>query len=56
MVLLQLRTDNLNNLILAKFDSIYDRAFIQFSNINNVIYYAGLSNNFIILIIPEIMV
>lgn len=45
MVLLQLRTDNLNNLILAKFDSIYDRAFIQFSNINNVIYYAGLSNN-----------
>jgi len=45
MVLLHLRTDNIQNLILAKFDSIYDRAYIQFSNINNFIYYAGLSNN-----------
>jgi len=45
MVLLHLKTDNLDNLILAKFDSIYDRAYIQFSNINNFIYYAGLSNN-----------
>lgn len=45
MVLLQLRTDNLDNLILAKFDTIYDKAYIQFSNINNFIYYAGLSNN-----------
>jgi len=45
MVLLHLKTDNLDNLILAKFDSIYDKAYIQFSNLNNFIYYAGLSNN-----------
>lgn len=45
MVLLHLKTDNTNNLVLAKFDSIYDDAYIQFSNINNSIYYAGLSKN-----------
>lgn len=45
MVLLHFRTDNLANLILAKFDSIYDEAYIQFSNVNKFIYYAGLSNN-----------
>ena len=45
MVLLHLRTDNTNNLVLAKFDSIYDDAYIQFSNINNSVYYAGLSKD-----------
>lgn len=53
MVLLQLRTDNLQNLVLAKFDSIYDRAYIQFSNVNNFIYYAGLSNNSIKIYSPN---
>jgi len=45
MVLLQLRTDNLSNTTLAKFDSIYDNAYIQFSNINNFLYLSGISNN-----------
>ena len=33
-----MRTDNITNTTLAKFDSIYDNAYIQFSNINNNIY------------------
>jgi len=45
MVLLHMKTDNALNTTLAKFDSIYDNAFIQFSNINNNIYLSGIANN-----------
>lgn len=45
MVLLHLRTDNSDNYILSKFDSLYDSSYIQFSNINNNVYLQGLSNN-----------
>jgi len=46
MVLLHLKTDNVDNIALAKFDTIYNQAYIQFSNItNNQSLYAGLSNN-----------
>jgi hypothetical protein len=45
MVLLHLRTDNPTNTTLAKFDSIYEDSFIQFSNINNNLYYSGITNN-----------
>ena len=40
-----MRTDNITNTTLAKFDSIYDNAYIQFSNINNNIYLSGIANN-----------
>ena len=46
MVLLHLKTDNIDNIALAKFDTIYNQAYIQFSNItNNQTLFAGLSNN-----------
>jgi len=46
MVLLHLKTDSVDNIALAKFDTIYNQAYIQFSNIsNNQTLYAGLSNN-----------
>ncbi len=45
MVLLHLRTDNTDNFILSKFDSLYDSSYIQFSNAYNNIYLQGLSNN-----------
>jgi len=45
MVLLHFRTDNSNNEILAKFDSLYKGSYIQFSNIDGNIYLGGLSNN-----------
>ena len=46
MVLLHLKTDNVDNIALAKFDTIYNQAYIQFSNLtNNQTLYAGLSNN-----------
>ena len=46
MVLLHLKTDNVDNIALAKFDTFYNQAYIQFSNItNNQALYAGLSNN-----------
>jgi len=38
MVLLHLKTDNALNTTLAKFDSLYQDSFIQYSNINNNIY------------------
>jgi hypothetical protein len=45
MVLLHFRTDNSNNEIMAKFDSLYQGAYIQYSNIGGNIYLGGLSNN-----------
>ena len=45
MVLLHLRTANANNNILAKFDSLYETSYVQFSNIDGNIYLGGLSNN-----------
>jgi len=45
MVLLQMRTDNITNTTLAKFDSVYDKSFIQFSDINSNIYLSGITNN-----------
>jgi hypothetical protein len=46
MVLLHFRTDNSNNISLAKFDTIYNQSYIQFSNINNNnLFLIGLSNN-----------
>jgi len=45
MVLLHLRTANANNNILAKFDSLYETSYVQFSNIGGNIYLGGLSNN-----------
>lgn len=46
MVLLHLKTDNENNISLAKFDTNYSQSYIQFSNINtNQTFLAGLSNN-----------
>jgi hypothetical protein len=45
MVLLHFRTDNSNNEIMAKFDSLYQGSYIQYSNIEGNIYLAGLSNN-----------
>lgn len=46
MVLLQLRTDNTTNTTLAKFDSLYDNAYIQFSNVNNNLYLSGITGNY----------
>ena len=45
MVLLQMKTDNITNTTLAKFDSVYDKSFIQFSDINSNIYLSGIANN-----------
>jgi len=45
MVLLHMRTDNLANTILAKFESIYDETYSQYSNSNNFIYLTGISKN-----------
>lgn len=46
MVLLHLRTDNDNNIALAKFDTKFNQSYIQFSNVNTTqTFYAGLSNN-----------
>lgn len=45
MVLLNLKTDNDSNIILAKFDSVFNQSYIQFSNINSNIFISGLSNN-----------
>ena len=45
MVLLHFRTDNSNNEIMAKFDSLYQGSYIQYSNIEGNIYLGGLSNN-----------
>lgn len=45
MVLLHLKTDNALNTTLAKFDSLYQDSFIQYSNINNNIYLSGIANN-----------
>lgn len=45
MVLLHLKTDNATNTTLAKFDSLYQDSFIQYSNINNNIYLSGIANN-----------
>lgn len=42
MVLLHMRTDNLANTILAKFESIYDETYAQYSNSNNFIYLSGI--------------
>lgn len=47
MVLLHFRTDNSNNEIMAKFDSLYQGSYIQYSNINGSVYLGGLSNNHI---------
>jgi hypothetical protein len=47
MVLLHFRTDNSNNEIMAKFDSLYQGSYIQYSNIDGNIYLGGLSNNHI---------
>ena len=47
MVLLHFRTDNSNNEIMAKFDSLYQGSYIQYSNIGGNIYLGGLSNNHI---------
>jgi hypothetical protein len=40
-----MRTDNLANTVLAKFESIYDESYAQFSNGNNFIYLTGLYKN-----------
>jgi len=41
-----MKTDNINNIALAKFDTIYNQTYIQYSNINNnEILLVGLSNN-----------
>ena len=45
MVLLNLKTDNDSNIILAKFDSVFTESYIQYSNINSNIFISGLSNN-----------
>ena len=45
MVLLHMRTDNLANTILAKFESIYDETYTQYSNSNNFIYLTGIYRN-----------
>jgi len=45
MVLLHFRTDNSNNEVMAKFDSLYQSSYIQYSNINGYVYLGGLSNN-----------
>ena len=45
MVLLHFRTDNSNNEIMAKFDSLYQGSYIQYSNVGGNIYLGGLSNN-----------
>lgn len=46
MVQLHMKTDNNNNITLAKFDTNYNQAYIEFSNINNNhVLLAGLSNN-----------
>ena len=47
MVLLHFRTDNSNNEIMAKFDSLYQGSYIQYSNIEGNTYLGGLSNNHI---------
>ena len=39
MVLLHFRTDNSNNEIMAKFDSLYQGSYIQYSNIEGNIYF-----------------
>ena len=46
MVQLHMKTDNNNNITLAKFDTNFSQAYIEFSNINNnQVLLAGLSNN-----------
>jgi len=45
MVLLHMRTDNLANTVLAKFESIYDESYTQYSNVNNFIYLTGIYKN-----------
>jgi hypothetical protein len=40
-----IRTDNSNNEVMAKFDSLYQSSYIQYSNINGYVYLGGLSNN-----------
>ena len=46
MVQIHMKTDNNNNITLAKFDTNFNQAFIEFSNINNnQVLLAGLSNN-----------
>ncbi len=45
MVLLHMRTDNLANTVLAKFESIYDETYTQYSNSNNFIYLSGIYRN-----------
>jgi len=43
-----MKTDNNNNITLAKFDTNYNQAYIEFSNINNnQVLLAGLSNNYL---------
>ena len=55
MVLLNLRTDNNNNITLAKFDTLFQESYIQFSNVsNNSIFNSGLSNNFFKIYSPNI--
>ena len=46
MVQIHMKTDNNNNITLAKFDTNFNQAFIEFSNVNNnQVLLAGLSNN-----------
>jgi hypothetical protein len=45
MVLLHFRTDNSNNEVMAKFDSLYQGSYIQYSNISGNVYLGGLSND-----------
>lgn len=46
MVQIHMKTDNNSNITLAKFDTNYNQAYIEFSNIiNNQVILAGLSNN-----------
>ena len=55
MVLLNLRTDNNLNTTLAKFDTLFNESYIQFSNIsNNYIFNSGISNNFFKIYNPNI--
>ena len=45
MVLLHFRTDSSNNEVMAKFDSLYQGSYIQYSNVSGSVYLGGLSNN-----------
>lgn len=45
MVLLHMKTDNLANTTLAKFDSLYNDSYIQYSNANNYLVISGISGN-----------